>query len=116
MKEAIQITDAGHKGGVDVLRLKGPLDAHNTEALLQRCEPIRLAKRHLVLNLSGVTFLSSSGIGTLLALSEEFGEHGLMMRVASPSPSARTAISLLNLDAFLQVHASEDDATKGLAA
>jgi anti-anti-sigma factor len=100
----------------DVLRLTGRIDARSASHLIEECRQTLVAGRHLVLNLAGVTFLSSSGIGTLLVLSERFDEIGKTVSFASASDLVRSSIELLSLETFLRFHDSEDEARRKLAA
>lgn len=116
MSKEFEISGAEPSEKVAVLRVHGQLDAKNTPALLQRCREVKGAGKHLVLNLSGVTFVASSGIGGLLVLAEEFGETDLSVRFAELSTAAESVIGLLNLGSFLGIDATEDEALAALAA
>jgi anti-sigma B factor antagonist len=63
-----------------------------------------------VLNLSGVTFIASSGVGALLALVEECRQSGEQVRIAAASPAVRSVVGLLNLQQFLAMSPTEDEA------
>jgi anti-anti-sigma factor len=62
-----------------------------------------------------VSFVSSSGIGSLLALTEEFQEHGGTLSLAESSPTVRESIELLNLEEFLMLFESEAEALRHAA-
>jgi anti-anti-sigma factor len=83
---------------------------------MERCAHARDAGRNLVLNLRDVSFLSSSGIGSLLALTEEFRERGTSVALAETSPTVREAIELLNLEEFLVLFDTEAEAVREQAA
>jgi anti-sigma B factor antagonist len=100
----------------EVLRVNGPLDAKHAPLLIEHCVPAREAGRNLVLNLAGVPFIASSGIGALLALVEEYRDAAGTIRIAAASPAVESVITLLNLDRFLTMDASEQDAITALAA
>ena len=93
-----------------VLRVYGELDPRSAPALAAQGRQIALERRGLVINLAGVTFLSSSGIGVLLALVEEFRQKGQILKLAELSPAVDSVIRLLNLDQFLILSPSERDA------
>jgi anti-anti-sigma factor len=100
---------------VAVVRIHGHLDARNANELLSRCREVALG-RHLVLNLAGVSFISSSGIGALLALVEEFQQTEFFVRLADVSPAADSVIRLLNLDQILSIDPTEQGAREALNA
>lgn len=116
MSEALTFEDLGTRGRTDLIRVTGRLDARTSPQLMERCVAARDGGRNLVLNLRNVSFLSSSGIGSLLVLSEEFRERGNTMSLAETSPTVREAIELLNLQAFITLHATEQDALREQAA
>jgi anti-sigma B factor antagonist len=103
-------------GTTTVLRVRGRLDARSAPVLTARCADVRADGRHLVLNLSGVTFIASSGVGALLALVEEYRQARTRVRLAEVSPPVDSVIRLLNLEAFLHLDATEGDATAALEA
>ena len=116
MAEPLEIVDAGGSGAAVILRVAGRLDAKSAPALLQRCAAARAGRRHLVLNLSGVTFIASSGIGALLGLAEEFRQGRYRVRFVCLSSAVSSVIGLLNLDQFLAIDAGEEEALDELAA
>jgi anti-anti-sigma factor len=110
----IESSDAGERACV--LRLRGRLDARGASALTARCAAVRATNRHLVLNLAGVTFIASSGVGALLALVEECRQSRTRVRLAEVPPAVDSVIRLLNLDQFLSIDATEGDARSELEA
>jgi anti-sigma B factor antagonist len=99
-----------------VLRVRGRLDARSAQQLSARCAEVRNAGRHLILNLSGVTFIASSGIGALLAMVEEFRQSRSRVRLAEISPAVDSVIRLLNLGSFLSISPDEAHAASELEA
>lgn len=99
-----------------VLRVRGILDSRSAPVLTHRCAEVRTQKRHLVLNLSAVTFIASSGVGSLLALVEEFRNSPFRIRLAEVSPAVLSVVKLLHLDPFLNLCPSEREALAQLEA
>jgi anti-anti-sigma factor len=116
MSESLIFEELGLHGRSEVIRVRGRLDARTSPLLMERCAAARDANRHLVLNLRDVSFLSSSGIGSLLALTEEFRERGTLVALVEASPTVREAIELLNLEEFLMLFDTEDEAIQQQAA
>lgn len=102
--------------GIVVIRVRGHLNARTAPNLLQRCRDVLRAKKNLVLNFSEVSFITSSGIGGLLAIVEEYRGQGLSVRFAALSTVVESVIKLLRLDKFLGIDSSEDDAVSALGA
>lgn len=99
-----------------VLRVRGRLDARSAPVLASRCSDVRAEGRHLVLNLAGITFIASSGIGVLLSLVEEFNQTRSRVRLAEISAPVDSVLQLLNLEQFMSIDATESDSTGELEA
>jgi anti-sigma B factor antagonist len=97
-----------------VVRVRGELDARNAPGLVEVCTQVRRGGKSLVLNLAGVTFIASSGIGALLALVEEFRQGPGSLRLVSISPAVRSVVNLLNIDRFLGIDENEQAAIETL--
>jgi anti-anti-sigma factor len=93
---------------VAVLRVSGRLDARTALELGARCAAALPPGGHLVLNLAEVTFLSSSGIGTLIVASERAREQGGSLRLGPVSAAVRSSLAVLNLDRYLAMDESEE--------
>ena len=114
MPDDFEISNGPVRGKVALLRVSGRLDTFSASRLLQRCAAVRNGGQDLVLNLSAVSFIASSGIGALLALAEDFREAEACVRFAALSPAVESVIKLLNLDQFLSIDATEDGALDAL--
>lgn len=114
MPDDFEILSIPSSERIAILRIRGRIDTRNASQLLLRCAQVRSAGQDLVLNLSGVTFLASSGVGALLALSEQFREANGGVRFAALSTAVSSVIALLNLEQFLGIDASEQDSVKAL--
>ena len=106
--------EIGQPGGAVLFRLSGRLDAKNAQALVARCNDLyERGTLRVVINLAGVSFVASSGIGSLLALTERFQESGGGVRLVEVSDAVRSVVDLLNLGEFLRIDTTEE---AGLAA
>jgi anti-anti-sigma factor len=105
------------KGASVVFRVHGRLDAKNAETLRRGCQ-LAIDEGHvnLVLNLSNVVFVASSGIGSLLALTETCRDAGGSLWLAPLSNAVASVIDLLNLRQFLSIEASEGTALAAVDA
>lgn len=114
MPDAFDITSAESPGGTVLLRVSGQLDSKSAPRLLSQCGVVRNAGKNLVLNLAAVSFIASSGVGALLALVEQFREQGGKVRFVALSSAVDSVIRLLNLDQFLTIDSTENDAVSAL--
>ena len=105
-----RITDGPRRGSLVVLRLSGRLDGRAAQLLQQRCNEVRTqGVQHLALELSGITFLASSGLGVFLAETEEFKESGGSLHLVAASSVVASVVNLLNVGRFLSLVPSLDD-------
>lgn len=116
MSDDFEITSAQGRDRVVVLRVRGRVETKTASQLLHRCAAVRNAGHDLILNLAAVSFIASSGIGALLALTEQFREGGARVRFVALSSAVDSVIKLLNLDQFLSIDGTEEDALKALEA
>jgi anti-sigma B factor antagonist len=110
LDNGLEIERGETHGKTVVLRVRGRLDAKTALRLLERAMPFAGMGRSLVLTLSDVTFMGSSGVGVLLAVAQAFQDRKGMVRLAAPSPAVTSVVKLLNLEPFLGIDASEDAA------
>jgi anti-sigma B factor antagonist len=115
MQDALEITSRMDASGTRVLVLSGRLDARGTPRFVQECTPLEAPGSVVVVNLAGISFLSSSGVGALLALSEQARERHGELRIAEPSPVVAATIDLLNLREYLMLFETEAEALRRAA-
>ena len=61
------------------------------------------------LDLAGVTFMDSSGVGFLIGLRRICQEHGKTMTVTNPSPPIKKLLGMLRLTDYFAVQANPAD-------
>jgi anti-sigma B factor antagonist len=115
MHDALEITSHAGPPGVQVHRLAGRLDSRSTPRFVRECPPPAGPGSIVVVNLAGLTFISSSGVGSLLAHSEQARESGAEFRLAELPTVVMNTLNLLNLGEYLNVYATEAEATRRAA-
>lgn len=98
-------------GDVGVLRLRGDVD-HATAPILRRCTESMLGDgaRSLVLDLSEVTFLDSSGINSIVRAQNQAHDQGGTVTVRHASAIVRRVMEVTGLGPLL-IPGPEDDPT-----
>jgi anti-anti-sigma factor len=115
LDQGLEIERGETRGKTVLLRVRGRIDANTSLRLLERAMPFAGMGRNLVLTLSDVTFMGSSGVGVLLAVAQAFQDHKGTVRLAAPSAAVASVVKLLNLEPFLRIDASEDAAFIAIA-
>ncbi|MCW2812030.1 MAG: hypothetical protein JWP61_2488 [Friedmanniella sp.] len=67
----------------------------------------------IVVELSGTSFIDSSGLAALIGGLKAARQSGGDLRIAAPSDQVRSVLRLTNLDRVLLPHAQVSDATDG---
>jgi anti-sigma B factor antagonist len=76
------------------ISVSGDLDLPAGDALEALVAPMVSAGRRIEIEMSGIDFLDSSGLGAMLALSQLAGENGATMVVKQPSTAVMSALEL----------------------
>jgi anti-anti-sigma factor len=78
------------------LRLSGEFDLSSVEAFRLAVETSANPEREIVLDLTDLTFLDSSGIRAILMMAQEIGTNGVLLR--NPQPNVRRVIELIGIE------------------
>lgn len=97
-----------------LIRATGELDVSSSPNL-QRTGEDSLADGHdvVLLDLSGIAFLDSSGLGALIALHRSAVAHGAQVAVVSASTAVRRVVDLTGVRHVVPLHDSVADALRG---
>lgn len=98
-------------GEVEVVVVRGDLDAHTFPKLQERLEASLVAGRpRIVLDCSGLDYISSAGLGVLKQMCRDCRESGGDIRLAGLSEKVRSIMSLLGFTRLLHVYPHPSDA------
>lgn len=111
MSETFTIKLAEGSNPAPVLHLSGRLEAAGAQQLIDEANKlVESGEKYLVLDLSEVEFLASSGLGALLLLTETFRDHDGELVLSALPLAVREVITLLNLNEFLEIKETVTDA------
>lgn len=68
----------------------------------------------VILDLSNVSFIPSTGLGALVSLMRAIKKEGRRFVLVGLQPDVRTALAVTHLDKLLELHTSFDEALKRL--
>jgi anti-sigma B factor antagonist len=66
--------------------------------------------QHLILDMSGVAFLDSAGVGALVSLFVNRRNHGKSFALASLAPQSAAVVTVAGLQNLLPIHKTLQDA------
>ena len=111
MPSDFSISELPDLGSVCVRKVTGRLEADTAQELRKHCADLReTGHNYLALDLSEIQFIASSGVGSLLALTEEFSRVGGGCYMTSLSAATTSVIRLLNLERFLAIYPTAEEA------
>jgi serine/threonine-protein kinase RsbW len=98
---------------VKILELTGRLDAVNTQqAIVQVNAAVAAGARHVLLDLGGVTFMSSSGLRALLLVRKELLNKGGQLRLCNLQPHVLEVFTLTGFTQVFAIHTTREEALR----
>ncbi len=103
-------------GNVLCVRLAGELDHHTAIEMKERTSELieKEAIKHLVLNLSALDFMDSSGIGVILGRYNQIKMHNGEMVVCAVTPTIEKLFEMSGIFKIMRLETSEENALHGL--
>ena len=103
MADQVNITIDTERETVPTLRVSGRLDAAGAQRLQALASEFKAkGEKYLVIDLSQVVFVASSGLAAFLLLSEEFKDQDGKVIYVAPPPPVMHVIEMLNIDEYLE--------------
>lgn len=105
-------------GSILILEVIGELDHHSAADLKAEIEAEfkKGVIRHIVLNLEGLSFMDSSGLGVILGRYKELSKWQGRMLTYGLQPVVEKLFRLTGLNKLVPVHSSLDSCLKELGA
>jgi len=109
----LQIADQ-QQGDVSVLVLSGELTLDDGDIAFGRYvdQMIEAGRRQFVIDLSGVNYIDSAGVGMLVAESKRVTQHGGAMRLARLTARSHHLLAMLKLKFVFEVYDDVDTAVR----
>jgi anti-sigma B factor antagonist len=113
----MKVEIATEKIGVGwMLVLKGDVDMNTSPDVRNGLGEVfkQAGSKALVINLSGVRYMDSSGIATLVEAMQNCMKQGMKLRLVALSPSVRDVFELARLSSVFEIFPNAGDAQAGL--
>jgi anti-sigma B factor antagonist len=95
-----------------IVRLCGEIDLHQSPELHSTLAEYCAEKPpRMLINLSEVTYIDSSGIGSLVDIYRQLKKVNSKLILVAPSERVRSLLEITRLDQFFTVSATEDEAS-----
>ena len=100
-------------GAASVIRLSGDLAADERGELATTvANLLDGGRKRIVLDMSGVPYVNSAGLGALVTLSATANTRGGRVILAAPTPFFEQVLATTQLNKFFDVRATVDDALR----
>jgi anti-sigma B factor antagonist len=107
----VYVEEAVQNRGVSVLRVSGYVDTTTSPDLERRLQALLREKRfHIVVDLTGVEYISSAGWGIFISEIREIREQGGDLKLAGMIPDVREVFDLLEFENILKAYADTETA------
>ncbi len=111
---ALEVETRTADNGITVVAPTGRLDVAGAPALKEAIsEVVKNGPPRIVIDMEGVSFVDSTGLGSVIsALKQVRGSQG-EMRLAAPNQQARVVLELTTLDRVFPYYATVEEALTG---
>ena len=109
---------SAHLEGRDVMILElhlDHLDAGNVREFKERAPALLQDHARVVVDLSGVSFIDSSGLGALISLLRVVNGRGGQLRLCAMSRTVRALFELMRMHRVFVIDDTRDDAVRAFA-
>ncbi|HEY3265686.1 MAG TPA: STAS domain-containing protein [Armatimonadota bacterium] len=94
-----------------VLHLEGELDTYNCGQLRSALvEQVEAGHNHVVVDMSAVEYIDSTGLGSLVGGLKRVSEHGGEMKIVCNNPQIVKVFEITGLDKVFAIHRTLDSA------
>ena len=113
--EAIDLLlDSKTEGIWTVVDVRGEVDAYTAPRLRERIiELVNDGQYNIVVDLEGVEFMDSTGLGVLVGGLKRVREHDGMLSLVCTRPAVLRVLAITGLDGVFPLHATVEEATAG---
>jgi anti-sigma B factor antagonist len=112
----LRIAQEELRDGIRLIAVVGALDAATADSLIGQLETLFRQNRYrLIVDLSGLEFISSAGMSILLDANETARKNGGNLIVASPSDQVRSVVKILSADKLIPFADTREEAERRLA-
>lgn len=109
--ESILAGSASYRRDCAVLRITGEIDVYTAPELRERVvHLIDNGTRHLIIDLSQVTFLDSTGLGALVGSLKRLRTHGGSLKLVTSTERVMEIFRITGLNRAFALYPSVDDA------
>ena len=100
-----------NKNGLTVCHVEGEIDINSSPAIKKAFDRILSAKTpKIIVNLSKVTYVDSSGLATLVEILKNMRSYGGRLRLTNLSSKIKSLFEITKLEKLFEIMADEEEA------
>ncbi len=105
-------------GKVTILDVNGRITIGKGDLILREAidNCVKAGKKRILLNLAGVTYMDSAGIGELVSSFKKVTGTDGIMKLVNPAGRVQDLLALTKLDEYFETYLSEPEALASFAA
>jgi anti-sigma B factor antagonist len=108
-------TQIRDKDGIPVIDVSGEIDIHTARALRDALtKTVDVGHQRILVNMSGVRYMDSTGFGTLLGATKRVRSGGGSINLVGCSPSIQKMLRVTRLNTIFGMFDAEDEAVAAL--
>jgi anti-anti-sigma factor len=109
--------EAAEANGCMVFELRGYIDAHTVIEFEKAVNAvIDSGTSRIILDISGLSYISSAGIGAMMGLARRLSQHGGDLALLNPTPKVFAILEGLGFTKIFKIATSEPEAVQRLTA
>jgi anti-sigma B factor antagonist len=106
------VLETQERGDVTVVSVKGEVDLYTAPSLKERvADLVSSGQSRLAVDLSGVEFMDSTGLGVLIGALKRSKEVGGSLALIAPREQVIKVLSITGLDKVFTIHDNVDQVT-----
>ena len=107
------VKEVREKDGTTIVELAGDIDMYHSPGLHAALVELVLSRpKKLVINLSGVPYMDSSGVGTLVEVFRRVSSYKGTMILCGLTTRVRSVLEITKLDRFFTICQTEEEAAQ----
>ena len=102
-------------GDISILDVAGEIDVYTAPRFKEAVsEILEAGQKNLLINMAGVTYMDSSGFGTLLSATKKLRPEGGSVNLISCSASIDRILKITRLDTIFGTYRDDDEAVQAM--
>ncbi|MGQ9632186.1 MAG: STAS domain-containing protein [bacterium] len=98
-------------GDISILDVDGEVDVYYSSAIEEKIKDlIKQGRKKVIVDLSKVTYMDSSGLGVLVGSLKNLRKVGGSLKIAEINPAIANIFEITKLDSFFDIYKTLDEA------